>query len=115
MNRLRCGIGLADSDDSIKLIPTNSPKLDTSFAKSQIEVQLRDVTILYTPVLSRFKLETAFGVTPANPHKTAFDLLGNPNGESEEDEQLFRLSCHIALQFNHLQLSVTPMDKRFEL
>ena len=48
--------------DSAKLVPSASPKLDASFAKSQIEVQLRDVTILYTPVLSRAKLENAYGV-----------------------------------------------------
>ena len=64
MGRLRCSADLADGDseESTKLVPSASPKLDTSFAKSQIEVQLRDVTFLYTPVLSRAKLENAFGV-----------------------------------------------------
>ena len=28
---------------------------------------------------------------------------------------MFRLSYHIALHLNHLQLSMTPMDKQFEL
>lgn len=49
-----------------------------------------------------------------NQHSAdSFDLLGDTTNES--DEQLFRLSCHVALHLNHLQLSVSPMDKQFEL
>ena len=61
MAKLRLAAGLLDTKD-IKLVPSISPpKLDTSFEKSQINLQLRDVTVLYTPELSRAKIESVFG------------------------------------------------------
>lgn len=61
MGRLRLAAGLIDTED-IKLVPSGTPpKLDTSFEKSLINLQLRDVTVLYTPELSRAKIESVFG------------------------------------------------------
>ena len=79
INEMRCRAGLLDAEESVKLVPRDSPKLDNSFAKSQIEMQLRDITVLYTPVLSRSNLESAFGMTsaPAGQQRAAFDLLGD--------------------------------------
>ena len=60
LKRVRSAAGLMDTED-IKLTPTATPKLDTSFEKLQIGLKLRDITVLYNPELSRDKIESIFG------------------------------------------------------
>ena len=67
-------------------MPTVSPVLNNSFAKLNIEFQVKDVTVLYTPVLSRSNLENAFvaACTPAEQEQTAFELLGDSQAAKNE-------------------------------
>ena len=60
LNRLRIKEGLADSEDT-KLVPISKPNLDNSFESSRISLQMRDATLIYTPVLSQAKMESVFG------------------------------------------------------
>ena len=68
---------------------------------------LRDVTVMYTPELQRAKIESVFG-TESNG--SDFDLLGQQGGD-----ELFRLSCHVAINLNNLKLNVRPEEKAFEI
>ena len=42
-------------------MPISKPNLDNSFESSRISLQMRDVTLIYTPVLSQAKMESVFG------------------------------------------------------
>jgi len=63
-NRLRSKKGLVDLDETSKLVPRASPILQSNFEESHLKLQLRDLTLIYTPVLSRSNLTFAFGSEP---------------------------------------------------
>ena len=77
--RLRLKESLADTED-LKLVPASLPNLDSSFEQSRISLQVRDATLIYTPVLSQTKMESVFG----DNQSINFDFAQVNNPQAEE-------------------------------
>lgn len=63
------------------------------------------MTVLYTPVLSRSKLKSAFGLGRGLLEQHQYDM----------EEHLYRLSRHVAVHLNNFEMTLAPKQKRMDL
>ena len=81
--------------------PFESPMINRDLESLQINVSVKDTTLLYTPVLTREKIEKVYGITAGHP------LVRN----SAYDHEQFRVQVQVAVQLNNLTLQSNPKEK----
>ena len=101
-------MGLADPEDaSEKIKPSMSAEIDTRLEQSQINIQLRDVSIVYTPIIARSKLNSV--------NLGSLGLLGSAPLSYHQSDSMLRLNSQVTLNLSHLKLGLEPKLKNINL